>query len=92
MTAIKELIEQTYCKEKASEVLSVTQSGNTLSVRIRECPAVKYLHATGRTVSKWYHFTTQFVMQTLAEQGGFRFSMESYDEASGAACYRSARV
>lgn len=49
---------------------------------------VKHLKTTGREVSGWYRYTTEFVMQTLADLSGYRFTMDSYDEETGAASYR----
>ena len=56
-------------------------------VTIKYCPAVKHLLATGRTMSKWYSYTTEVVMDIFAKAGGLTFTMESYDEATGAARY-----
>ena len=49
---------------------------------------VKHLKTTGREVSGWYRYTTEFVMQTLADLSGYSFTMDSYDEETGAASYR----
>ena len=88
LSALRAKIEDTYRKEKATDVLTFEQEANSLHVAVRECPAVRHLHDTGRIVSKWYRYTTEYVMAALAEQGGFRFTMEAYDEATGAASYR----
>lgn len=88
LNAIRAKIEDTYQKEKAFDVLQVAQDDHSLHVSVRECPAVRHLHETGRKVSKWYRYTTEMVMETLAAKGGFHFHMESYDEATGAAAYR----
>lgn len=88
LSAIREKIEDTYKKEKALDVLHLEQNERELRVFVRECPAVRHLRSTGRTVSKWYRYTTEYVMSTLAEKGGFQFYMESYDNETGAAFYR----
>ncbi len=85
--AIAEKIRDTYRREKAEDVLTLTCTEDRLDVAVSECPAVRHLHATGRTVSKWYRYTTEYVMQALADACGFRFTMDAYDEASGAASY-----
>lgn len=85
--AIAEKIRNTYEKEQALDVLSISETASGVDVRISACPAVKHLHQTGRQVSPWYRYTTQTVMQTLAEKCGVQFHMESYDEATGAAHY-----
>ena len=51
------------------------------------CPAVKHLRKTGREVSAWFRYSTETVMQTLADIGGLKFTMESYDDETGAAAY-----
>ena len=60
---------------------------NELLVKITYCPAVKHLKATGREVSPWYRYTTEVVMETLANSVGYEFEMETYDENTGAALY-----
>lgn len=88
LNAIRAKIEDTYQKEKASDLLCMKQDANSLQIRILECPAVRHLHETGRTVSRWYRYTTEYVMAELARLGGYSFRMESYDEQTGAAEYR----
>ena len=61
---------------------------DTLLVQVAECPAVKHLRATGREVSPWYRYTTETVMEVLADRCGLRFVMVSYDEDTGTAEYR----
>ncbi|MCQ2436873.1 MAG: hypothetical protein MJ099_00570 [Clostridia bacterium] len=88
LEAIRDKIVDTYEKEKASEVLQTVLTDKSLTVEISACPAVKHLRETGREVSKWYVYSTTIVMKTLAEHAGATFTMESYDEATGAAKYR----
>lgn len=88
LAALEAKIKDTYEKEKASDVLQTVLTEDCLTVQVAECPAVKHLHATGREVSKWYRYTTEIVMEVLAAEGGYTFTMESYDEATGAAAYR----
>jgi len=92
LSALKEKIEDTYAKEKAPDALRIALNNDAMEVTVRYCPAVKHLHATGRTVSHWYPYTTQFVMETLAQETGYTFTMDSYDEATGAAKYRFAKI
>lgn len=89
--AIEAKIRDTYKLEKAEDALTIENDGQTLSVKIAYCPAVKYLHATGRTVSQWFYLSTEAVMQTLAEHAGLSFAMNSYDEETGSAEYSFAR-
>ena len=85
--AIEHKIRETYELEKASDVLTIANDGTTLSVSVSYCPAVKHLRSTGRDVSPWFRYSTQYVMQTLADQAGAEFSMDAYDEETGAAAY-----
>jgi hypothetical protein len=87
LEAIQAKIQDTYEKEKASDALTIVSDGQSLDVTVAYCPAVRHLQSTGRTVSSWYPYTTEIVMKVLAEEGGFRFSMDSYDESTGAARY-----
>lgn len=88
IVALEEKIEDTHVKEKAEDAVAFVLDDDTLSVNVRYCPAVKYLHETGRVVSSWYKYTTEVVMETIASQTGYTFAMCFYDEASGAASYK----
>ena len=74
-------------KEKALDALTIENKGNELNISIAYCPAVKHLKATGRKVSEWYRYTTEIVMDVLAQAIGAEFCMDSYDEENGAAKY-----
>ena len=88
LAALEEKILDTYQKEKALDAVKTTLTDKELKVEVSACPAVAHLKATGRTVSSWYVYTTATVMETLAEKLGAKFSMDSYDEATGKAQYR----
>lgn len=85
--ALEEKIRDTYEKEKASQALTITKDAGVLFVSVSECPAVRHLKSTGREVTPWYRFTTEIVMEVLAEAGNLDFVMDSYDESTGAAKY-----
>lgn len=87
LSAIEARILDTYKNEKALDVITTERKDDALTVTISYCPAVKHLHDTGRDVTKWYSYTTSVVMTVLAEAAGYRFTMESYDEETGAAKY-----
>ena len=87
LSAIAKKIQDTYTREKAMDALEISFNDERLKVEIKYCPAVKHLKATGREVSKWYRYTTEVVMETLAESGGYQFNMMYYDEETGAAEY-----
>jgi len=88
LAAIEENILETYAKEKASDAVKTERTDDTLTVTVSYCPAVRHLRKTGRDVTKWYPYTTSVVMSVLAEAAGYRFTMDSYDEATGKAKYR----
>ena len=88
LPALAAMIRDTYEKEKASDLLTVTLTENALGVTVAECPGVKHLRKTGREVSAWYGSTTEMVMQTIADRCGLVFTMLRYDEETGAAEYR----
>lgn len=87
LDVLEEKIRDTYRKEKAEDALQIERTGSRMTVRIAYCPAVRHLHETGRVVSKWYPCTTEVVMEVLAAHAGLRFTMEAYDEQTGAATY-----
>ncbi len=85
--AIEDKILDTYAKEKAQAAVKISRLDNGLKVEVEYCPAVKHLKATGRDVSVWYRYTTEFVMEELAKSADCEFSMLCYDEDTGAASY-----
>ena len=87
LEAFERKILDTYKKEKAEDAVEISTEGNKMTVTVKYCPAVKHLKKTGRTVSKWYVYTTEAVMDILARDSGYSFKMEAYDEESGAARY-----
>jgi len=88
LPALEDKILDTYAKEKAPEAVTTALTGDGLRVSVAYCPAIRHLKGTGREISPWYRYTTEVVMETLAQEGGFRFVMEDYDETTGAAHYR----
>ncbi|MBR2344049.1 MAG: hypothetical protein IKA64_07340 [Clostridia bacterium] len=86
--ALREKIEDTYDKEHARELLEIEEGERELTVRVKHCPAVTHLKATGREVSPWYRYTTEWVMRALADEVGYGFDMLAYDEKDGRACYK----
>lgn len=86
--ALSQKIRSTYLAEKAEDAVELIQDGNSLTVKVAYCPAVKHLRATGRDVTEWFSMTTSVVMETLAKAGNVIFEMEQYDPQTGAAQYR----
>jgi hypothetical protein len=87
-SALAEKIRDTYNKEHAAQVLTLTEGEGEIRVQVSSCPAVIHLKGTGREVSPWYKYTTEWVMEALAEAVGYSFTMHSYSEEDGAAEYR----
>ena len=87
IVAIEKKILDTYKKEKAEDAVSTVLEDGKLTVSVSYCPAVKHLKKTGREVSRWYKYTTETVMETLAAEAGYSFLMEAYDEENGSARY-----
>lgn len=88
LRAIADKIRDTYKKEHAEELLTLEETEDAVIVKVASCPAVKHLQETGRVVSPWYRYTTEDVMDILAKESGFKFTMEFYDEETGAAAYK----
>lgn len=87
LVAIEAKIRDTYEKEHAPEVVHTELTGDTLNVTVDYCPAEKFLRSIGVELSPLYRLSTEVVMDTLAKNSGFRFSMDHYDPANGAARY-----
>ena len=49
---------------------------------------MKHLVKTGRDVTPWYRYSTEFVMEVFAQKCGCTFVMDAYDDATGKAQYR----
>lgn len=90
LVALEDMIKDTYVKEKTPQVLEsvISPDNQMMSIEVRYCPGVKHLKDTGREVSEWYRYTTEIVMKTLANDAGYLFIMDSYDENTGASAYR----
>lgn len=77
-----------YAKEKCPDAVEVTCTDEGLRVTVAYCPAVKYMTENDMWQSPWFRYTTQGVMERLAQHAGCTFVMDRYDEATGAAEYR----
>lgn len=87
LSAIRDMILDTYEKEHAPEAVQTRLEDGVLSVTVYWCPAVRHLKKTGREISAWYPSTTSVVMQTLAEESGLVFTMGDYDAETGKTSY-----
>ena len=88
LAVLEEKILDTYAQDKAPEAVHTCLDGDTLAVTVDWCPAVRYLTSKGVTMTKWYAATTDVVMETVAKNAGYMFSMDAYDAKTGAAKYR----
>ncbi|MBO5926094.1 MAG: hypothetical protein J6Q38_00850, partial [Clostridia bacterium] len=88
LVALKDMIVSTYEKEKSPDALKIDLSDNELKVEIAYCPAVKHLKETGRVVSPYFKYTTETVMQEIADSTNIKFKMLSYDNETGKAEYK----
>lgn len=88
LAAIEEKILDTYAVEHASDAVHTTLTDDSLTVDVAYCPAEKFLKSRGIAVSPYYYLTTEVVMDTVAKNAGYHFTMEHYDSATGAAKYR----
>ena len=68
--AVEAMILDTYAKEKCPDAVKTTLDEKGLLVEIAYCPAVKHLLKTGREVTPWYRYSTEVVMEVMAEKCG----------------------
>ena len=87
LVAIEEKIRDTYKKEKAEDLLIIEGADGSLNVTVKSCPAVLHLKKTGRSVSPWYRYTTELVMNNLASAADADFSLHYYNETDGSTSY-----
>ena len=92
LSALRDMIMDTYHKEHAPEAAETVLTDDTLTVTVKWCPAVRHLRNTSREVSQWYPLTTSVVMDTLAAECGFAFFMGEYDAQTGETSYTFQKV
>ena len=86
--AIRDVIAESYSIERATECVSFEESEGELFVTVKECPAIKHLKATGRSVSEHFYLIDEIGYKTLARLAGVAFEVVSYDSDTGSAIYR----
>ena len=84
---LKENILDSYQKEKASDAIEIELLNNELKVNVLYCPVVKYMSQKGYFISPWLIKSTEYVMQTIANETGLHFKMGAYDEKTGKTSY-----
>lgn len=83
--AIREAFTNTYCAEEAENVLSFTETGNSLHVHISECPAVIHMRRSNVTPSPCYSMTSSVIWRTICESSDIGYAMLAYDPDTGKA-------
>lgn len=87
LAAIEEKILDTYTKEHALDAVKTELTDDSLTVTVSYCPAEKHLRSLGEEVHPLFKQTTEVVMEKLAKNSGFGFTMEYYNPENGAAKY-----
>ena len=85
---LKRYFLEIYRTEEAEDQLQLSLEGDTLKVSITACPALTHMRKSGHTPSVWYRETTSTLYGRLAQNAGLAFTLEHYDEQSGAASFR----
>jgi hypothetical protein len=85
LIAVKEFLNRIYEAEEASDALSLTTGDDMLNVKVKWCPAVRYMKSCGHDTSKWYIETTRVLYRAIADFAGIGFRLDSYNPENGAA-------
>lgn len=88
LKAIAKHIKKNYETEEASDAIVLAVSDKNLTVKVKYCPAVKYMRSQGHVPSRWYKLSTFVVYDQLARDCGIKFVGGEYDEETGATEYR----
>ena len=87
LEALKERIEGVYETEEASELLHTELSDGRLTVAIDRCPAIEYMKALGKEPSEYYIEETRTLYGAIADECGYRFTLEYYNADGGTKFY-----
>lgn len=88
LVAMQEKIEHDYAVEEVSEDCHTELKDGCLTVVIDKCPGVMHMRANGVTPCKWYKNATTTVYGRIATLSGYGFTMDEYDEQTGASKFR----
>lgn len=83
LSVLEKWLAKKYETEEASEVLHTELSDNSLTVTIDKCPAIAFMHTLGKEPSNYYIEETRTVYETIANECGYSFKLEYYDELGG---------
>lgn len=84
VSVIKNYFESIFEIEECADDVAFNQTDNSLEVEIKKCPAVTYMRSIGHPVSEWYRLTSSLLYKRLAENANLEFSLNDYDEETGA--------
>ena len=85
--ALQDVISGIYEKEKAMDAIEFSVEGNVLRLKVKYCPAIRYLSGDGKKVSKHFSCISKTIFKVIAESAGFGFKCEFYDESTGSGEY-----
>ncbi len=84
LLAIEEWIKGVYEVEEASELLTTELTENKLTVTVKRSPVIEYMHSLNQAPSEYYIEETRTVYATVADECGYGFELEYYNEDGGA--------
>lgn len=88
LSALEQHIKGIYDIEEATDALETTLTGDSLSVQVLYCPAIKFMKSKGHEPSKWYVELTRTVNETIADEADLGFELLCYNAENGSARYR----
>lgn len=80
LAALAEWIEKVYEVEEASELLKCELTDKSLTVTIQKSPVIEYMHSLNQEPSKYYIEETRTLYKAIADECGFDFELEYYNE------------
>ena len=89
LKAVEEFVLDSYIKDHSEDAVKteLSEDAKKLNVTVSYCPAIKHIKTLGTPITQWYEYSTTVVMETIASEIGAKFTMESYDDETGAAKY-----
>ena len=88
LAEIKAWLEHLYEVEEAPEVLHTALTDTELKVKIDKSPVIEHLASLNQVPCEYHVEQTRTLFGTMAEEAGFGFSLDKYDEKTGEAEYR----
>ena len=88
LAAIEAWLKNLYEVEEAPQVLHTELSDTELKVRIDKSPVIEYMATLNQKPSVYYIEQTRTLYAAMADEAGFGFSLDKYDEETGEAEYR----